>query len=127
MAVCNKKLMCDLELNTQAETNAWLKQHHPDKGRDTEMDVDTFTDVANCYKSREFCRGAASLAPLTPLTLGAVPLQPPSREISPHGDTLTRMETDPLAARGVVGAQPLWGLTGIRSSLAPSRRSASSQ
>ena len=53
--------MCNLDLNTQAETNAWIRQNHPDKGG--QVDIDTFTDVVNCYKAREFCQGAQPLGP----------------------------------------------------------------
>ncbi len=47
--------MCDLELNTQADTKAWLLENHPDKGG--QVDVDTMTDVLTCYKQRSFCVG----------------------------------------------------------------------
>ena len=52
---CNKNLMCDLDLNTQADTKAWLLRNHPDKGG--EVDLDTMTDVLKCYKERSFCVG----------------------------------------------------------------------
>jgi hypothetical protein len=45
--------MCDLNLNTQADTKAWLLANHPDKGG--QVDIDTFQDVTNCYKSRSYC------------------------------------------------------------------------
>ena len=71
--------MCDLELNTQAATKAWLLQHHPDKNKDQVVDGDTFTDVVTCYKNRSFC-------------VGGTPPGPPLAEAS---------------AEGVVGAQSL--------------------
>jgi len=74
--------MCDLDLNTQAETNAWIRQNHPDKGG--QVDIDTFTDVVNCYKAREFC-------------IGAEPLGPP----------LEANPTQAQAERGVRGEAPL--------------------
>jgi hypothetical protein len=58
--------MCDLNLNTQADTKAWLLANHPDKGG--QVDVDTFQDVANCYKSREYCLGGSP--PRPPLAKG---------------------------------------------------------
>ena len=49
--------MCDLNLNTQADTKAWLLANHPDKGG--QVDVETFQDVTNCYKEREYCLGGS--------------------------------------------------------------------
>ena len=49
--------MCDLNLNTQADTKEWLLANHPDKGG--QVDVETFQDVTNCYKEREFCLGGS--------------------------------------------------------------------
>jgi hypothetical protein len=53
MAACNKKKMCDLELNTQDETKKWLLKNHPDKGG--RVDQTVFENVVNCYKDREYC------------------------------------------------------------------------
>ncbi len=69
--------MCDLNLNTQAETKAWLLANHPDRGG--EVDVDIFQDVIKCYKERTTCQGGT----------------PPR---SPSGET---------PARGVRGSAPL--------------------
>jgi hypothetical protein len=60
--------MCDLNLNTQADTKAWLLANHPDKKNSTQADVETFTDVVNCYKNREYCLGGSPTRP--PLAKG---------------------------------------------------------
>ena len=65
---CNQKVMCDLNLNTQADTKAWLLANHPDKKNSTQADVETFTEVVNCYKSREYCVDGSPTRP--PLAKG---------------------------------------------------------
>jgi hypothetical protein len=45
--------MCDYNLNTQAETKAWLLQNHPDRGG--QVDNAIVQEVVDCYKIREYC------------------------------------------------------------------------
>ena len=53
MSVCDNNLMCELNLNSKEDTKSWLLKNHPDKGGDIESE--TFTNVINCYKTREYC------------------------------------------------------------------------
>ena len=53
MSSCNTNLMCDLNLNSKDDTKDWLLKNHPDKGGNVDSEV--FTNVTNCYKSREYC------------------------------------------------------------------------
>ena len=82
--------MCDLDLNTQADTKAWLLANHPDKNKNTPTDVDTFAGVVNCYKERQFC-------------LGDVPPGPPaSKRISSKKTSASALSS----SEGVVGDVP---------------------
>jgi len=89
--------MCDLDLNTQAETKAWLLANHPDKNKNTPTDVDTFAGVVNCYKERSYCRGGTPPDP--PLAIPSI--RGPSRPSSKKPSTSTLP-----SAEGVVGDVP---------------------
>ena len=67
MTSCNTNMMCDYNLNTQADTKKWLLKNHPDKGG--QVDSTIFTNVVNCYKTREYCKPSnASIATSIPLS-----------------------------------------------------------
>jgi len=86
--------MCDLDLNTQADTKAWLLANHPDKNKNTPTDVDTFAGVVNCYKERQFC-------------LGDVPPGPPaSKRTSSKKPSASALPSALPSAEGVVGDVP---------------------
>jgi len=63
MSQCNKNLMCDLNLNSNDDTKKWMLKNHPDKGGN--VDSELFTNVTNCYKSREYCEKLSSLDKLS--------------------------------------------------------------
>jgi len=112
---CNKKLMCDLNLNTQAATRTWLLQHHPDKNKDQTVDSKTFTDVVTCYKNRSFCVGGnppgpplAEASPIGPSPKRRSASAPRSAEASaPLSANASAPRSAEASAEGVVGAQPL--------------------
>jgi hypothetical protein len=62
---CNK-IMCDLDIYTKNDANKWLLKNHPDKSND--VDVDLFTNVSSCYKTRDFCKPDESLKESNNLT-----------------------------------------------------------
>ncbi len=98
---CNKRRMCDLDINTQADAKAWLLENHPDKGG--EADVDTITDVLNCYKERSFCVGGNPPGP----PLGESSTQ--NRGETPPNNTERESSPQNNPKRGVRGVSPLRG------------------
>ena len=94
--------MCDLDLNTQADTKAWLLANHPDKNKNTPTDVDTFAGVVNCYKERQFCLGGAPPhPPLASASISGPSISGPSRSRSKKTNASALSSSE-----GVVGDVP---------------------
>jgi len=81
--------MCELNLNSKEDAKAWLLRNHPDKKKNSPVDIGLFTDVMNCYKERDFC-------------VGGNPPEPPVT-----GESETDLRSSSAPERGVRGVSPL--------------------
>ena len=73
MSLCDKLLMCNLNINTHEDAKKWILKNHPDKGGN--VNTELFNNVTTCYKERNYCNNKSSKSIPKPIRKSRKPRQ----------------------------------------------------